>query len=148
MRKGQAAMEFLMTYGWAILVVLISIGALAYFGVNKAEQFLPEKCLIATSSGIFCEEFSTSSSADTVTLRLRNILPDPVSVSSITLDDPSCAAAAGGVVGSDSEADFILECSAGLNPKQKIKGSLAVDYSVGSAGLAKSTTGQLITVVP
>ena len=97
MRKGQAAMEFLMTYGWAILVVLISIGALAYFGVNKAEQFLPEKCLIATSSGIFCEEFSTSSSADTVTLRLRNILPDPVSVSSITLDDPSCAAAAGGV---------------------------------------------------
>jgi len=32
-RKGQAAMEFLMTYGWAILVVLVVIGALAYFGV-------------------------------------------------------------------------------------------------------------------
>lgn len=32
-RKGQAAMEFLMTYGWAILVVLIAIGALSYFGV-------------------------------------------------------------------------------------------------------------------
>ena len=29
MRKGQAAMEFLMTYGWAILVVLAAIGALA-----------------------------------------------------------------------------------------------------------------------
>ena len=32
-RKGQAAMEFLMTYGWAILVVLVVIGALAYFGI-------------------------------------------------------------------------------------------------------------------
>ena len=30
-RKSQAAMEFLMTYGWAILVVLVAIGALAYF---------------------------------------------------------------------------------------------------------------------
>lgn len=33
MRKGQAAIEFLMTYGWAILVVLAAIGALFYFGV-------------------------------------------------------------------------------------------------------------------
>lgn len=32
-KKGQAAMEFLMTYGWAILVVLLAIGALAAFGV-------------------------------------------------------------------------------------------------------------------
>ena len=33
MKRGQAAMEFLMTYGWAILVVLAAIGALAYLGV-------------------------------------------------------------------------------------------------------------------
>src|SRR3989338_8054891 len=32
-RKGQAAMEFLMTYGWAILAAIIAIGVLAYFGV-------------------------------------------------------------------------------------------------------------------
>lgn len=42
MKKGQAAMEFLMTYGWAILVVLIAIGALAYFGVLSPERFKPE----------------------------------------------------------------------------------------------------------
>lgn len=33
MKKCQAAMEFLMTYGWAILVVLVAVGALFYFGV-------------------------------------------------------------------------------------------------------------------
>ena len=43
-KKGQAALEFLMTYGWAILVVLIVIGALAYFGVLDPKRFLPEKC--------------------------------------------------------------------------------------------------------
>jgi len=32
-KKSQAAMEFLMTYGWAILVVLVALGALAYLAV-------------------------------------------------------------------------------------------------------------------
>ena len=47
--KGQAAMEFLMTYGWAILVVLIVIGVLAYFGVLKPGGLLPEKCTFPVS---------------------------------------------------------------------------------------------------
>ena len=42
-KKGQAAMEFLMTYGWAILVVLAAIGALAYFGVLSPEKMVPER---------------------------------------------------------------------------------------------------------
>lgn len=33
LRKGQAAMEFLSTYGWPILAAIIAIGVLAYFGV-------------------------------------------------------------------------------------------------------------------
>jgi len=40
-------MEFLMTYGWAILVVLVVIGALAYFGVLSPATLLPEKCTVA-----------------------------------------------------------------------------------------------------
>ena len=48
-KKAQAAMEFLMTYGWAILVVLIVIGALAYFGVLSPSTLLPEKCTFPVS---------------------------------------------------------------------------------------------------
>ena len=54
-KKSQAAMEFLMTYGWAILVVLIVIGALAYFGVLKASNFLPDKCSFPIS--ISCKNY-------------------------------------------------------------------------------------------
>jgi uncharacterized protein (UPF0333 family) len=42
-KRGQAAMEFLMTYGWAIVVVLAAIGALAYFGVLSPEKLLPDR---------------------------------------------------------------------------------------------------------
>jgi uncharacterized protein (UPF0333 family) len=54
-RKGQAAMEFLTTYGWAIMVVLVSIGALAYFGVLNPGKYLPDKCVFTT--GVSCKDF-------------------------------------------------------------------------------------------
>jgi hypothetical protein len=51
-KKGQAALEFMMTYGWAILVVLAAIGALSYFGVLNPTKLTPDTCL--ASSGMGC----------------------------------------------------------------------------------------------
>jgi hypothetical protein len=42
--KGQSAFEYLVTYGWAIILVLVIIGVLAYFGVFNPGQYVPEKC--------------------------------------------------------------------------------------------------------
>lgn len=52
MKKSQAALEFLMTYGWAILVVMLALGALAYFGVFNPNKFAPNKCIF--SNGLNC----------------------------------------------------------------------------------------------
>lgn len=43
-RTNSVGMDFLMAYGWAILVVLVSIGALAYFEVLNLDNFKPNKC--------------------------------------------------------------------------------------------------------
>ncbi len=67
-RKAQAAMEFLMTYGWAILVVLVVIGALAYFGVLSPSTLLPEKCTFPVS--VNCVDHSVTN--DYVSLVLLN----------------------------------------------------------------------------
>lgn len=61
-------MEFLMTYGWAILVVLVAIGALAYFGVLNPSNVLPSSCTIAP--GIGCDDFVVNT--DSVTLVMQN----------------------------------------------------------------------------
>lgn len=68
MKKGQAAMEFLMTYGWAILVVLAAIGALAYFGVLSPDKFLPDKC--TASPPFSCSSYKLSSATGTINLTL------------------------------------------------------------------------------
>ena len=44
-KKGQAAIEFLMTYGWAILVVLVVISALAFFlSSQDPTDVIPKSC--------------------------------------------------------------------------------------------------------
>jgi len=43
-RNGQAALEFIATYGWAILVVLVMTGAFAYFGILNPSKLMPSRC--------------------------------------------------------------------------------------------------------
>ena len=45
-KRAQSAMEYLMTYGWAILVVLIALGALFYLGVFSPS--VPNTCQFNT----------------------------------------------------------------------------------------------------
>ncbi len=41
-RKSQSAMEYLMTYGWSILIIAVVLGALAYLGVFNPLYFAPK----------------------------------------------------------------------------------------------------------
>ena len=147
MKKAQAAMEFLMTYGWAILVVLVAVGALAYFGVLNPERVLPEKCLLPTGSGLFCDDYSSNAADNIITLRLHNILGESVTVKSVSADDPTCTWSGAQAIAADGKEDVIISC-ADLVSGQKVKADITVSYQKGSDGLDKSTIGSLITVVP
>jgi len=41
-KKAQSAMEYLMTYGWAILIIAVVLGALFQLGVFNANNFAPK----------------------------------------------------------------------------------------------------------
>jgi len=53
--KSQASLEFLTTYAWAFLVIMITIGALYYFGVFDFSKILPQRCFF--SSQFECLDF-------------------------------------------------------------------------------------------
>ncbi len=86
MRKAQGALEFLMTYGWAFLVILIMIGALAYFGVLSPTRFLPERCSLGSQLG--CEDYVVSQAGSTIDLKIRNNMGYTIQIPGITVDDP------------------------------------------------------------
>ena len=60
--KGQAATEFLVTYGWAIVIVL-AIMAILYSTVFKPEFYVSERCDVAP--GIACDSFGLTRLSDT-----------------------------------------------------------------------------------
>lgn len=54
-KRGQVALEFLSDYGWAIMILLLMIGVLAYFGVLNPDRYLPQRC--NTGPEFSCTEF-------------------------------------------------------------------------------------------
>jgi len=143
-KKGQAAMEFLMTYGWAILVVLAAIGALAYFGVLSPDRFLPEKCTLP--SGVACLDFTGTSTLVTLVIQnsagfdMQNVA---VAInSSVTNGNFGCTQATGTTL-VDGQKDTFSCTSLGLAPG-KFKGTLNINYLNAQTGMTHTKAGELI----
>jgi len=64
-------MEFIMTYGWAILVVLVVIGALVYFGVLSPSTILGARCTFPAKFGCVGDPL-IDSTTNQITLALVN----------------------------------------------------------------------------
>lgn len=69
MRRAQAALEFLTTYGWALLVILMMIGAISYFGIVDPSKFVPSRC--TTSPEFGCVDYKIDGPTDMVSLQLK-----------------------------------------------------------------------------
>lgn len=89
-RKGQAATEFLVTYGWAILLVIV-IMAILYSSIFKPEFYVAERCDIGP--GITCDNFylnkTSSGTGLNLTLYAHNSMGFDINITSInfTLED-------------------------------------------------------------
>ena len=158
-KRGQAAIEFLMTYGWAILVVLVVIGALAYFGILNPQQFLPQKCQFST--GFYCQDNIIKSTGGG-TIRVNNGLGNDIRVYHLNFTSNN------GVVTCiyDNTAGYILTAGAEynfnfnttLNTKcdattmaqfkgSRIRGDLNAIYADLQSGFNHTIEGELLTDV-
>lgn len=81
-----AAMEFLMTYGWAITVVVIAISALAYFGVLDPSKFLaPNQCTLPTGLSCMDSRVYVQGAFNRLEINLKNNLGAAISIDSIDI---------------------------------------------------------------
>src|SRR3989338_5913348 len=98
-KKSQAALEFLTTYAWAFLVIIIMIASLAYFGVLKPSKILPDRCNFGAE--MTCVDYRIDDAPSNVfNLRLKNnagepIVVDTAAVSSDSTPKYSCTNPAG-----------------------------------------------------
>lgn len=140
-------MEFLMTYGWAILVVLAAIGALAYFGVLSPDKFLPDKCTI--SPPITCLEYKAEvNGANTdITLVLQQDSGTTLNITGVGVE--GCGTNYTTEITVDNNAKtsaLVLTCplkAAG----SKFKGQVDVSYHPTDGSVVRTVSGTIQTKV-
>ena len=151
MRKGQAAMEFLMTYGWAILVVLAAIAALAYFGVLSPDRFFPDKCIIQ-GGGFSCVESSVSGTSVTLVVRNsggENMAEVNMTLTSETGDCDLGAAQVLGALPNSNQTSVTYTCAGATDfgGASKFRGSIILDYRPSEKALVQRATGSITKVI-
>ena len=161
-KNGQAAMEFLMTYGWAILVVLIAIGALAYFGVLSPQKFLPQSCTL--SPGFACSDFAIynpePATSDDLVLIVRNGIGATanlacagcgLTIPTVINGATSCGPGnrAGYIVPTQitegATATFEFECPGVDTKGNRFKAPLQMIYQLSGQTLTHTITGDMTT---
>ena len=145
-KRAQGALEFLMTYGWAFLVILIMIGALAYFGVLNPTKFLPERCQFG--SQMACKDYKMSN-AGPINLRLQNNIGNSIAIegTSVTaLDedgDPLCAVGATIAPAASTASPYTLDFTATVIPEGD---TFLMDFSTCTFATAGASVGSKFKV--
>lgn len=128
-KKAQAAMEFLMTYGWAMLIVLVVLAALFFLGIFNPAT--PNTCLI--SAPFNCQDVKVSAAGT------DNMIVGVSGVSSASV------VISGGCTGSSALANgqtsnLTLTC-AGVATGQKVSGAIEGTYKLAGSTLSHTITG-------
>lgn len=135
--RGQAAMEYLMTYGWAILVIVIVLAVLLFLNPFKA----PETCLFQ-QPGFSCSDatvplvYADSSNNVHIAMQISNKMGQPVIIHKVV-----CTTAAIGDVTNDFEGRE-LDDKAGL-----VSSGATADFTTNGKGVLDCTKGDGTPVV-
>jgi hypothetical protein len=147
--RGQAAMEFFVTYGWAFLIVLVTLAVLAYFGVIDPSKLLPSQCTVG--GGFSCTQYKVTGTQ--VQLGIQNNLGVDADHVNISFSSSDCAGTGeplpavlayqwvqnGALLNGTALSTFT--CT--LVGKSRMKGSFSITYVRSGETLSHATTGTI-----
>jgi uncharacterized protein (UPF0333 family) len=152
-KKGQAAIEFLVTYGWAIMAAMVVIGALTYFGMTNPSTSLPDKCIF--SNAFECKDFLMTE--DTVRLQMVNTFGQTIYApigAACTNDDVTCVCTTVPANPAFLDPDGTIEiiCTdppdSPFNIKEKAKVKVSITYyKSASGGYRQVSLGEVYATV-
>lgn len=150
----QSAVEFLMTYGWAILILIIVIGTLWKLGVFNLGNTAPNLCSLPADIGCVSAvlfpsgalhlniQQATQYTINVVAVGCTTVVPD----AAINVISPPNTISIGG------NQTFTVQCYQGGNPfsapiGQEYRGYIVVNYTDLTTGFLHTAQGTLIETV-
>jgi len=141
LKRGQSAMEYLLTYGWAILIVLISLSLLFYLGVFSPKT--PNTCM--GTAPLVCGDVKVmAASGDLGGVAIFSVGASGTSgedISEVTLNGEACdISGAGDLSWSDnSMVTFACGTDLELNEGDKASGEFSFTYTPSYGGVSHTT---------
>ncbi len=148
----QSAMEYLMTYGWALLILAVALGALYMAGVLNPNTYAVQECTI--SSGFSCLSYTLTTSG-VLQINLQQSTPDPITVTAV-----ACAqnANTGNYLATSqylpvgSNATFAVQCYSSTGGFASsvggvFSGTITVNYTDQLTKLPGTAVGRLVAKV-
>jgi hypothetical protein len=136
--KSQAAMEFLMTYGWAILLILVALGTMYYLGVFSPQS--PDS-IISWAAPVFVSDVAITE--DSVMVSAKALSGYIANITDMKINKESCEEI-DGVLNSPliMETPTTISCDGlELEEGKKINVELAIQYQSAEGGVYHTETG-------
>src|SRR3989344_60033 len=129
-KKSQSAMEYLMTYGWAILVVLIALGALFYLGVFSPKT--PNTCTAVAPFTCIDTKVVTGLAGDQMVIGASGVSGTPTFAGFVG----TCTGAAWAGAFINGQNTVTLTCPDALARGSQFSGSFDMAYTAIGGGLS------------
>ncbi len=139
-RKGQAAMEFLVTYGWAILIAIVVIGVLVYFGIFSPGRLAGSRAML--SPPFYLNAWNAETMG--ITLELKNNGGENYNINKIGID--GCGEFNSVIaIGPGSTASIILPCDLAVG--ENFKGDITITYTKSGSSIQQASRGTIVEKV-
>ncbi len=152
--RQQSAMEYLITYGWAILIIAVALAALFALGLFNPGNVLGDQCILP--AGFSCTSIEMASSG-VLTVNLEQATLSTINITAYGCNKNVSAAhmyapnnppsnQINMLIGSNYT--FSAQCWAGnsqysTSPGQEFQGYLLINYTNTYTGFSQTAVGQL-----
>ena len=136
---GQVAMEYLVTYGWALLALVAVLGILFSSGLFSASNFATQECVfqpdLPCNTYIFYQTPGNPGTSSTLEFRVTNGLGYPINISTIAYTATDL-----GTSGRISTAFPIL-------PMAAVPSGMSKDFKIVFTGSAQPSPGNAVNIL-
>ncbi len=141
MKRGQSALEYLVTYGWAILAIVIIAGVLWYFGIFNPSRFAGEK-QCGGFSAFVCQDFRINTAGD-LRILLNNKAGGSVTSVSLTHANGTAVACATSTVAANANTtcNLAVIVPAGTSGNTVDQTTVTVTYTDSRSGIGHTDAG-------
>jgi len=154
-KKGQAAMEFLMTYGWAILAAIVVIGILGVY-FFRSDVLTPKSAVV--SPPFYANAWNAGVAGGGVTLEIKNnggesLVVSDVSLSSATVGGVARACIVGGAtdpatITAGAMGDLTIDCTlVAADVGEIFKGDIVITYTKSGSLIDLTSTGSITEAI-